>query len=126
MKKKLTKDQRDILALKLGDKSIPAETRRGMYQEIMSQMLNPKDNFDPATFDPMEGVEDYDIKKRVRKAPPPRLPTMGMLPKELFEGQMIGMFESKQDLYLIMAHYINNLLDRIEELEQQVKGTKKT
>lgn len=117
MTNKLTTEQRDTLVEKLGDQTIPIETRKGMHQEIMEHLLNPKDSFDPATFDPMEGVENYEIKKRRRSLPPSRMPTMGMLPKEIFEGQMVGMFESKQDLYLLMAYYINNLLDKVEELE---------
>lgn len=121
MKNKLTQQQRDILSEKLSDSNIPFETRREMHKELMDNLLNPKDEFNPETFDPMDGVEDYEIKKRGRKTPPTRLPTMGILPKELFEGQMVGMYESKQDLYLTMAHYINDLLDRIEALEQGTK-----
>lgn len=122
MAKILTQIQQENRKAKILNKSLPLAERRSAYKELMAGLLNPKDDkdFDPATFDPMEGVDDYEVKKRVRKAPPARLPTMGLLPKELFEGQMVGMFESKQDLYLIMAYFINNLLDRIEELEKKV------
>lgn len=44
---------------------------------------------------------------------------MGMKPKELLEGQMIGMYESKQDLYLLFANKINELNRRIKELENK-------
>ncbi len=32
---------------------------------------------------------------------------------------MIGMLESKQDLYLLLAHFINEILDRLDALEQK-------
>lgn len=93
--------------------------RRAAYREIMDGMLNPKapEEFDPETFDPMDNVDDYEVKKRSRKEPPRRLPTMGLKPKELFEGQMVGMFESKQDLYLLIAW----LSHRVADLEDEVK-----
>lgn len=104
------------------DVSRPLAVRKQAHKEMMTEVLNPAVNFDPATFDPMAGDPDYEIKKRNRVKPPDRLPTLGMLPKELLEGQMVGMFESKQDLYLIMAHYINQLLDRVDELEKGGRG----
>lgn len=119
MAKNLTKNQIANRAAKVKDVKLPLSERRAAHKEILERMLNPKEVFDPETFDPMDDVEDYEVKKRPRKAPPKRLPTLGLLPKELMEGQMVGMFESKQDLYLIMAHYINDLLDRIEELEKK-------
>jgi hypothetical protein len=45
---------------------------------------------------------------------------MGMKPKELLEGQMIGMYESKQDLYLLFAHKCNELQKRIDNLEKLI------
>jgi len=42
-----------------------------------------------------------------------------MHPKELLEGQMLGMFESKQDLYLLFAHKCNELQSQIDELKQR-------
>lgn len=101
----------------LADKTKPFAERKNAHNALMHKMLNPRETFDPATFDPMDIVENYDIKKRPRTEPPARLQTNGMMPKEMFQGQMIGMYESKQDLYLIMAHYINDLLERIEKLE---------
>lgn len=122
MAKILTKTQKENRRLKVANVNLTITERRAAHKELMDSILNPKSDadFDPTTFDPMEGVDHFEVKKRTRKAPPLRLPTMGMLPKELFEGQMVGMFESKQDLYLIMAYYINGLLDRIEELEKKV------
>ncbi len=122
MAKKLTKTQEENRLAKVRNENLTLAERKAAHKELMASLLNPKDDkdFDPETFDPMEGVDHFEVKKRGRKAPPRRLPTMGLLPKELFEGQMVGMFESKQDLYLIMAYYINGLLDRIEELEKKV------
>jgi hypothetical protein len=39
-----------------------------------------------------------------------------MKPKELLEGQMVGMFESKQDLYLLIAW----LSERVSDLEDKL------
>ena len=122
MKTRLTKDQKKQLIERLDDPALPLEIRRSINDEIMYEAMNPVDNFDPTTFDIKKGVVGYDARKRNRVKPPSRLPTMGMLPKEILQGQMVGMYESKQDLYLIMAHFINDLLDRIEVLEG--KGTK--
>ena len=122
MAKKLTKTQVENRLAKVRNADLTIVERRAAHKEIMESLLNPKDDaeFDPVTFDPMDGVDDFEVKKRKRAEPPLRLPTMGLLPKELFEGQMVGMFESKQDLYLLMAFYINSLLDRIDELEKKI------
>lgn len=109
----------------LSDKTKPLADRKKAHKEIMNELMNPKKNFDPATFEPFDDDPDIDVKRRPRKSPPARLPTMGLLPKELLEGQMVGMYESKQDLYLVMAHYINDLLDRIEALEGDKGPNKK-
>jgi len=103
----------------ISDKTKSLEIRKLAHKEIMDEFLNPNKNFNPETFDPMDEDPDIDVKRRPRKIPPSRLPTMGMKPKELLEGQMVGMFESKQDLYLTMAYFINDLLDRIEVLEKK-------
>lgn len=102
------------------DKKARLTDRRAAYKELMHGMLNPKDEveFDPETFDPMDSVDYYEVKKRSRKEPPKRLPTMGLKPKELFEGQMVGMYESKQDLYLLIAW----LSHRVSDLEDEVKA----
>lgn len=117
---KLTEKQKENRILKVRDKTVPLEQRRAAHKELMSDLLNPKEDveFDPETFDPMDSVEDYDVKKRSRKEPPKRLPTLGLKPKELFEGQMVGMFESKQDLYLLIAW----LSHRVSDLEDEVKS----
>lgn len=103
------------------DKKQPLEKRQQAHRQLMQGMLNPKTkkDFDPATFDPLEGVDDYEVKKRPRKSPPRRLPTMGMKPKEVLEGQMVGMFESKQDLYLLIAWLSERVTDLEEELARK-------
>jgi hypothetical protein len=76
----------------------------------------PAKEFDPATFDPMRGHPHYELFKRKRAVPPRTLPTEGLLPKEVREGQMIGEFESKQDLYLLIAW----LSKRVSDLEDKI------
>lgn len=116
---KLTKKQKENRLAKVRDGTLPLNDRRAAHKELMDDVLNPKEtkDFDPDTFDPMEGVDDFEVKKRSRKEPPKRLPTMGLKPKEIFEGQMVGMFESKQDLYLLIAW----LSHRLTDLEEEVK-----
>ncbi len=117
-KKYFTRDQKETLDMMVSNPLIPEAERRDLYEAMREELMNPFQTFDPGTFDHMSDVEGYDARKRVRVAPGDRLPTMGMLPKQIMEGQMIGLYESKQDLYLIMAYYINQLLDRIEVLEK--------
>lgn len=55
--------------------------------------------------------------ERKRVDPPRRLPTMGMKPKQIMEDKkMIGMFESKQDLYLLIAWLSNRVSDLEDKL----------
>lgn len=115
---KLTKKQKENRVLKVRDKNLPLAERRAAHKELMKEMLNPKEDadFDPETFDPLDTVDDYEVKKRSRKQPPRRLPTLGLKPKEILEGQMVGQFESKQDLYLLIAwlsHRVSDLEDRL-------------
>jgi len=120
-KQKLTKLQ--VLNRKgiLDDERQPMTKRVAAHQEIREEMMNPHEEatFDPATFDPMEGVKNHSIIKRARKDVPRRLPNPhGMKPKEILEGQMIGMFESKQDLYLLICA----LYERVADLEDAAGG----
>lgn len=117
---KLTNKASETLKEKMRDKSLPLAVRQKAYKDIMDSVLNPKTSFNKDTFDPFDDDEDYEVKKRTRKAPSPRLPTMGMLPKEILEGQMVGMYESKQDLYLLIAW----LSHRVSDLEDEVKTLK--
>lgn len=98
--------------------------RRDVSERIFNPV--PATKFNPETFDPMEDdTEEYRLQKRVRKAPEGRLNTYGMKPKEIIDCQMIGMYESKQDLYLLIAHVQHTLLDRIEDLENTIRELKK-
>ncbi len=108
------------------DKSKSLSERRRLYeQEVRDKMMNPRENFDPETFDPMDdGSDEYKVAKRKRVKPPYELPTYDMYPKEILKGQMIGNFESKQDLYLLMAHKINELQKRVDDLENKYERNK--
>lgn len=115
---KLKKDISIAKADIVRDAKRPLSERKKAYQEIMESNLNPcpVDKFDPATFDPMFDAPDFEVKKRDRREPPRRLPCLGMLPKAIYEGQMVGMYESKQDLYLLIAW----LSRRVSDLEDQL------
>lgn len=102
------------------DKKKSLNKRISLYkEEVMDKKMNPVKDFNPETFDPMaDDTEEYQLAKRQRKNPPLILPTMGIKPKELLEGQMIGMYESKQDLYLLFANKCNELQKQIDELKR--------
>jgi len=105
------------------DKKKSLIERKNLYKEdVVDKRMNPHKDFNPKTFDPMaDDTEEYQLAKRQRKVPPTILPTMGMNPKELIEGQMIGMYESKQDLYLLFAYKCNELQKQIDELKKAKK-----
>lgn len=73
-----------------------------------NKIMNPVKDFNPDTFL---------VEGRERKDPPRTLPTFGLKPKKILEGQMIGMYESKQDLYLMIAL----LSERVTALEDKLK-----
>ena len=100
------------------DKKYTLKERKKDFKIKMDKRMNPFDNFDPLTFDPMRNFPEYEVGKRKRIKPPKELLTFGLNPKEIRDGQMIGMFESKQDLYLIFAHRTNELQKKVEELEK--------
>ena len=93
--------------------------RKDFYKEEMDKVMNPFPSFDQENFEPT-GPDYAEITDRGREDPPLVLPTFGLKPKKIREGQMIGMFESKQDLYLIMAHRINQLQAEIELLKTKI------
>ena len=68
------------------------------YKEKMEKALNPFENFDPDNFEPLATAKEKESIYRKRIVPPKELPTFGLKPKEIMEGQMIGMYESKQDI----------------------------
>lgn len=109
------------------DKKLSLSKRKKLYKdEILNKKLNPIKNFNPDTFDPLEdNTEEYKLAKRNRVEPPDELPTMWMKPKEIMEWQMIWMYESKQDLYLLFAHKINNLRNIIISMEERITSLEK-
>lgn len=104
------------------DKTLPLKERKAAYDLDKEKMMNPFTNFDPKNFEPIKPTEDLEpeIYFRERKKQSGKFPTFGIEPKVIREGQMIGMYESKQDLYLLFAHKINDILDRIEDLESRL------
>ena len=105
----------------LNDKTRSSSDRKAAYDLIRDEMMNPflPAGFATNTFDPMEGVRNHDIIKRQRILPQRRLPNVNNLqPKEIMDGQMVGMFESKQDLYLLIAA----LSERISDLEDTINN----
>lgn len=93
------------------------------HKEKMDRLLNPIsiDSFDPENFEPLASPEELECAYRKRVKPPKKLPTFGLKPKEIMDGQLIGMYESKQDIYLVLAHCINDLRDEIDLLKAKIK-----
>jgi len=73
-----------------------------------------------------ERLKEMSVKKN--RTPleefPERLPDYGLKPLPVDEHEHIGMYESKQTLYLTMAHAFNKVMVRIEQLEDEVKKLK--
>ena len=114
--------ENEIIKHAYEDKTLPIATRKADYKSKMDIMMNPVPiaDFNPKTFEPY-GDDMKAVSGRIRVAPPKLLPTFGMLPKEIREGQMIGMYESKQDIYLILAHRCNELQAEIDLLKNSKK-----
>jgi hypothetical protein len=106
------------------DKTLPKKERQAEYKKSIEKLMNPFDNFNPDTFEPLASVEEQEYTYRKRIKPPVSLPTFNLNPKEILEGQLIGMCESKQDLYLIFAHRCNDLQAEIELLKEEIKKLK--
>jgi|GEM_PF-2267586 len=88
--------------------------------EMKDRLMNPlaAKDFKPATYEPDPSNPLVQLIPRPRVTPPRRLPTGGLRPKEIMEGQQVGRFESKQELYLIMA----DLSERVSNLEDELKN----
>jgi hypothetical protein len=108
------------------DKTKPLAERKAIYLATKEKMMNPFKNFDPKNFEPIKPDEDLEpeIYARERKKHTGKFPTFGIEPKVIREGQMIGMFESKQDLYLMFAHRVNDLMDEIDLLKKEINTLK--
>jgi hypothetical protein len=111
------------------DKALPLSERKKDFNDRIDKMMNPfpKETFDPTNFEPMPPEDDLEpeIYTRERKKHSGKFPTFGIEPKKIREGQLIGMFESKQDLYLLFAHKVNDLIDEMNEMRQEIKKLKK-
>lgn len=105
------------------DKKLPIKERKALYYETLQRLLNPipEEEFDSDNFEPIASEEEREVAFRKRVKPPKKLPIFGLKPKEILEGQMIGMYESKQDIYLILAHRCNDLQDKVDDLEARIK-----
>jgi hypothetical protein len=106
------------------DKTLSLKDRKIEFKSIIDKQMNPVKNFNPDTFEPFAPPEIQEISDRTRKLPQKELPTFGIKPKEIREGQMIGMYESKQDLYLIFAHRCNDLQKQIDDLTIEINKLK--
>lgn len=119
---------KDNKTLKYLDKKFSKEERKKEYKKVMDKRMNPipKDKFNPKTFEPL-GDENgmFEIAGRKRIKPPKKLPTANLEPKEIREGQMIGMTETKGDIYLTFAHRCNDLQVEVDTLRDEVKILKK-
>lgn len=106
------------------DETKPLNVRKALYKQNMDKVMNPinQNEFDPETWQPMGPRREAELAYRPRIKPPKQLPTQGLNPKETREGQMIGMFESKQDLYLIIAHRCNDLQQQVDDLQTQINN----
>ena len=100
------------------DTTKPLKVRKEAFARILEKQMNPckKKDFDPETFDINKDSDMYELSKRPREEPPARLPCMKLKPKKIREGQMVGMFETKQDLYLLIACLYNRVADLEEEV----------
>jgi len=108
--------------MKYEDKTISMNERIKDYSDRIDLAMNPieKDKFDPDTFEPA-GEDMREVSGRVRELPPKLLPVYGLKPKKIREGQMIGMYESKQDIYLTLAHRCNEMQAEIDLLKSKIK-----
>ena len=103
------------------DKTKPLKDRQADYNSSMEKMMNPipAHEFNPDDFEPM-GEDMKAVANRDRVMPPKILPTCGIKPKKIREGQMVGNYESKQDIYLTLAHRINELQAEIDLLKTKI------
>lgn len=101
------------------DENLSLGKRKIEFEKYMDKVMNPDKSFNSETFDPMKGLPEWNVGKRQRIKIEGELPTQNMNPKKIRTGQMIGMYESKQDLYLTFANKCNELEKRIKALENK-------
>jgi len=111
------------------NKTKSLDERKQIYKnEVTDKRMNPmpKEKFKVSKHDPESvGAEEEELAKRERELPLKKLKTYGLKPKVIREGQMIGMYESKQDLYLTFAHRCNEMQAEINNLKKQIVKLKK-
>ena len=102
------------------DKKYSLEERKKFHKEEWDKIMNPFKDFNPDDFYPgcSEELKPF-VRKRVK--PNKILPTFDLFPKEIRIGEMLGNFESKQDIYLIFAHRCNEMQQEIEQLKEKIK-----
>ena len=117
----MEKEEKEKIKFLYQDKTKPIKDRQADYNLSMHKMMNPipVNEFNPDDFEPM-GDDMKEVANRERVLPPKILPTCNIKPKKIREGQMVGMYESKQDIYLILAHRINQLQDEIDILKSKI------
>jgi len=71
---------------------------------------------------PKEKIEEFSVKlERDRiETFPDSLPTYGMFPFPPDEHEHIGNYENKQNLYLLLAHSYNKLMEYCKDLEKRI------
>ena len=108
------------------DRSKPIKERINAHKKEMEKLMNPFLDFDPNNFEPLVTTEaEKEISYRKRLIPPKELPTFGLKPREIRVGQMIGMYENSQDLYLIFAHRCNDLQLEVDKLKKIIEKLSK-
>ena len=110
--------------MKYLDKNLPIKERQEDYQKVMDKRMNPFKNFNPDDFESF-GDDMKEVANRTRAIPHKELPTFGIKPKEFRVGQMIGEYESKQDLYLTFAYRCNEMQQEIDLLKEEINKLKK-
>lgn len=103
----------DITKMKLPDGSI--------NKEAISFLEKSK----PIVPDVPDGIGlSIKVNRDRMKNIPDRLPTFGISPFPTDEHAHIGMYETKQNIYLTLAHAYNKAMDRIEKLELELRNIK--
>ena len=105
--------------IKYLDKNLSLEEKKLDYKKNVEKMMNPFIDFNPDNFEPIDR-DLSELSERKRIIPQKQLPLFGLKPKEIREGQMIGMYESKQDIYLIFAHRCNEMQNEIDFLKNEI------
>ncbi len=99
-----------------------------------SKLLNEEGHLDRESLDLLEAEKpvlpvvskeksrEFSVKKNRDRYTgfPEELPVLDMMPLPPDEHELIGLFESKQNLYLLIAHAYNRLSKKCKELEERL------